>query len=76
MRARLANHALNHRTVAEIQRNIIKKGERGFLSKIFHAKNDKEVIAAWRVELNMVLHVFNVRWVGCFRQSLTTPPSD
>ena len=30
---------------------------------MFHAKNDKETIATWRLDLNRILHVFNVRSV-------------
>ena len=32
-------------------------------SRLFHAQNDKEAIAAWRLDLNRVLQVFNVRSV-------------
>jgi len=47
--------------VAEIQRKIVKRGKRNLISRLFHAKNDKETIATWRLGLNRVLHVFNVR---------------
>jgi len=33
------------------------------LSRLLRAKNDKETIAAWWLELNRILHVFNVRLV-------------
>jgi len=65
-----------HRTVAEVQGNIIEKGGRSLSSRLAHTKNDKEVIAAWRSELNRILHVFNVRSIGYDRQSLTATPSD
>ena len=52
---------LNHRTVAEIQERVIEKGGRNLLSRIVHARNDKEVMVTWRSDLNRVLHVFNVR---------------
>ena len=52
---------LNPRSVAEIQRNIVKRGKRSPVSRLFHARDDKEAIAAWRLELSMILHVFNVR---------------
>jgi len=42
-------------------------------SRLFHAKNDKEVIAAWRLDLNRVLHVFNVRSAGSVLLPLTSP---
>jgi len=41
------------------------------VSRLFHAKDDKEAIAAWRLELNRILHVFNVRSVTSVRPSLT-----
>ena len=53
--------ALSIRTVAEIQEKIVEKDRRNLLSRLTHAKNDKEAIVAWRSDLNRVLHVFNVR---------------
>ena len=53
----------DRRTVAEIQRDTIKRGKRNTVSRLFHAKQDKEMIIAWRSELNGILHVFNVRVV-------------
>jgi len=58
--------------VAEIQRNIVKQDERNGLSRMFHAKNDKETIATWRLDLNRILHVFNVCGVPPARPPLTT----
>jgi len=46
--------------VGEIQRNIIKQGKRNAISRHLHAKNDKERIAGWRLDLNRILQVFNV----------------
>ena len=57
--------------MAEIQRKVIKQSKRNAISRIFHAKNDKEVIAAWKVDLNRILHVFNVRSVVFTWVSLT-----
>jgi predicted YcjX-like family ATPase len=54
---------LNRSTLAEIQRKIIKRGKRNALSRLFHAKIDKETIAAWKSDLNKILLVFNVRSV-------------
>ena len=51
--------------------NIDEKRERNLFSRLIHAKNDKEVIAGWRSDLNRILHVFNVRSIGSGRQSLT-----
>jgi len=47
--------------VAEIQGRIVGKRERGLLSRLAHAKNDKETIAAWKLDLIRILQVFNVR---------------
>lgn len=47
----------------EIQRNITQRGKRNPLSKRYHEKDDKEAIAAWRLNLNGVRQVFNVRSV-------------
>ena len=50
-------------TLAEIQREIIKKGKRNVVSRLVHAKNDKEAIATWKSDLCRILHIFNVRVV-------------
>ena len=42
---------------------IIKKGKRNPVSRLLHAKNDKETIATWKSDLNKILLVFNVRSV-------------
>ena len=47
--------------MGEIQRKVIKQSGRNPASRLFHAKNDKEAIAAWKSDLNKILHVFNVR---------------
>jgi len=47
------------KTVTEIQGNVVEKGGRNLLSRLFHAKNDKEVMASWKFNLNRVLQVFN-----------------
>ena len=48
---------LDRRTVAEIQRKVIKRSGRNAVSRLVHAKNDKEKITAWRLELNRILNV-------------------
>jgi hypothetical protein len=58
---RLAQCTFDRRTVAEIERNVVKLNKRSAVSRLFHSKNDKEKIAAWRLDLNRILHVFNVR---------------
>jgi hypothetical protein len=59
----LTDDGCYRRTVAEIQRNVMKQSNRNPVSRLFHAKNDKDTIAAWRLDLNRILHVFNVRSV-------------
>ena len=35
------------------------------ISRFFHAKSDKDTIAAWRADLDRILHVFEVRSTVC-----------
>jgi hypothetical protein len=72
----LADNLYDRRTVAEIQRKVIKQSGRNPVSRLLHARYDKEKIAAWRLELNRVLHVFNVRSVAVALLSLIVPFSD
>ena len=71
--ARLTYHALNRRTVVEIQENIVEKGGRNLVSRLIYAKSDKDTIAAWKLDLNRILHVFNVRSIIFTLLSLTFP---
>ena len=61
----LTNDACYCRTVAEIQRKVIKQSRRNPVSRLFHSTGDKDIIAAWRLDLNRIIHVFNVRSVTC-----------
>ena len=38
----------------------IKQNHRNAVLRLFHAKNDKEAIAGWKLDFNRILHVFNV----------------
>jgi hypothetical protein len=49
--------------LAEIEMKI-EQGKRNAVSRLFHAKNDKETIAGWKSDLSRILHIFNVRSVG------------
>ena len=61
----LSHSGLNDcRTVAEIQKKIVKKGKRNVAFRLFRAKNDKDVIAAWKQDLTRILDIFNVRSSG------------
>ena len=53
-------HALNRRAVGEIEERVAKKGKRNRAYRLFHAKNDKEMIASWKLDLIRILGVFNV----------------
>jgi hypothetical protein len=53
-------HTLNRRTLAEIQSKVIEKSKRNVVSRLFHARSDKETIAAWKSDLNKILLIFNV----------------
>ena len=56
----LAYHGLDHRTVAEIQREVFKRSGRGGVSRFLRSRDDKDVIAGWKSHLNEFLRVFNV----------------
>ena len=58
--------------MAEIQRKVIKLDKRNTVSRLFHSKDDKKAIAAWGLDLNRILHVFNVSSITFLRQSLVT----
>ena len=55
------NRALDHRSIQEIQRKVEKLANKNELIKYFAASNGKGKIAGWRLELNGILQVFNVR---------------
>jgi hypothetical protein len=57
--------------VAEIQGKVIKEGKRNMIIRHLHANNNKEKIAAWKTDLNRILHVFNVRPIIAVRLPLT-----
>jgi len=49
--------------VGEIERNIIKEGKRNVISQRLHAKSNKENMAAWKLDLDKIIQVFNVHSV-------------
>ena len=59
--------------MVEIQEKVVEKSGRNLLSKLVHAKNDKEMIAAWKLDLNGVLQVFTVRSITLTWLSLMVP---
>ena len=60
--------------MAEIQRKLIKKVKQNAVSRLFHAKSDKETIAGWKSDLSKILLVFNVRSVVIVWLLLTVHP--
>jgi len=42
---------------------MIKEGKRSVISQRLHAKNNKEKMAAWKLDLDRIIQVFNVRSV-------------
>ena len=58
---------------SEIKSKMGKPSKRKAIMQVFHARNDKEIIAGWRSDLNIVLDVFNVGSFRSFWKYLTTP---
>ena len=50
--------------MVEIQRKATRQSQRSAISRLFHVKNNKDKIAAWKVDLNRILQIFNVRCVA------------
>jgi len=57
------NHVIDRKTVAEIQKKVVKQSGKHRISRFLHARSDKDTIAGWKSELNRILVVFNVRSV-------------
>ena len=51
---------------------MIKQGKRNVVSRFVHAKFHKTTIATWRLDLNRILLVFNVRPIVLLRPLLNT----
>ena len=47
--------------MADIQSKVIKRSKKSALSRAFSAKKDTQAIASWRLDLNRILLIFNVR---------------
>lgn len=58
----VAHWILDLRTVIGIQEKIIEKAGRNPLSRLAHARNDKDTITSWKLDLIRILQVFNVRF--------------
>ena len=62
---------LSSRTLDEIQENIVKRSRGNAIFRRYRAKDDKEAIAAWRLDLDGILRVFNVCYITPVRRLLT-----
>ena len=49
--------------MAQIQRAAVEPKKRNAISRMFYAKKDEATIAAWRSDLDRILHVFEVHSV-------------
>ena len=58
---RFIHQGHNCSSTVEIQRYIIKKGKRSVFSRPFHTKDDGEAIAAWKLNLDRIRRVVEVR---------------
>ena len=65
-----ADHVPCRRTVGEMQRKIVEQNGRNSISRLLHAKSDKETIATWRLDLNRILDIFNVGFI-CSHPNIT-----
>jgi hypothetical protein len=57
--------------LVEIEVKIIKRSKRHTVSRLLHAKNDKETIAGWKSDLTKILLIFNVSSLISVWPSLT-----
>ena len=53
--------------MGKIQGKIIKRGKRSIFSRVLHMKDDVEAAAAWRLDLDKIRRVFEVRSSACVR---------
>jgi len=53
----------NRSTADEIKKNIVKQGKRRAISKVLRPNKEKQAIAGWRLSLNRILCVLDVRSV-------------
>ena len=52
--------------MGQIQKSAVDPDKRSLLSRIFNVKSDKDRVAAWRPDLDRILHIFEVRSTVCF----------
>ena len=56
----IAYYRMDRRTITEIQGEVLKQGGRRRISRFLHSRDDKDAVAAWKSDLNGLLHLFNV----------------
>ena len=56
------HQVLNHRTVAVIQKYIVKRGKRTIVPQFFRGKGDEELFASWESDFDEIRRVFDVRY--------------
>ena len=49
--------------MADIEMKLAKWGKRSVVFRWFHAKNDRETTATWRLDLDKILQILDVRSV-------------
>lgn len=60
--------------MADIRSKVIERSKQNAISRAFHAKNDTQTIASWRLGLDRILLIFNVRSVVSAWPALTVNP--
>lgn len=66
-----AYRCFDRRTVAEMEKKVVKQGKRNAVSRFVLAKGDKDKIIGWKQDLFRVLHVFNVSSINSVWHSRT-----
>ena len=59
--------------MADIQEKLAKWDKRNAISRHFRAKDDKKTIATWKLDLDKILQVFDVRSVLAVKTSANFP---
>lgn len=59
--------------MADIQKKLVKWGKRNGVFRRLYAKNDEVMIATWKLDLDNILQVFNVRPVILVKAGANLP---
>ena len=60
-RATLTHDGTPLSTIRDIEREVVEHANRGWWSRLFHAKYDREKVQGWKLDFQKTLGVFNVR---------------